>query len=221
MYPEYIGTWNSSIAGIKRTFRTPGGAYRAGRRFARAHGLRLLSPTPFSDTGGIAVTVAFGSLHRVRAIGDLRKLAPMLTLGAPPQYQQSATGLSLLERTYGFVPRTVKPLAIGLQYQALDKGLVQAAEVNTTDGQLESGNYSLLGDPERAFGWGQVVPVVPSRVLRLEGPVFATTIEKVTKLLTQQAMRQLNAAVDVYGKDPAAVAKAFLQAHDLVPLGTS
>jgi glycine betaine/choline ABC-type transport system substrate-binding protein len=34
-------------------------------------------------------------------------------------------------------------------------------------------------------------------------------------------MRQLNAAVDVYGKDPAAVAKAFLQAHDLVPLGTS
>ena len=216
MYPEYLDTWDTTVAGIKRSFRTRRGAYLAGRRYARAHGLELLDMTPFSDTDALAVTSSYSLQQGLRTIGDLRKVSAGLTLGAPPQFQQSPSGLPALESVYGFTPGAFKPLAIGDQYAALDHGTVEAADVNTTDGQLVGEDYTLLRDPRRVFGFGQVVPVVSARVLRAEGPAFATTVNQVSSLLTTPVIRRLNAAVDVYHQDPATVAKHFLQAHGLI-----
>ena len=54
-----------------------------------------------------------------------------------------------------------------------------------------------------------------------EGPAFATTIDRVSRLLTVAVMRRLNAAVDISHQDPAVVAKHFLQAHGLVAASAS
>ncbi len=215
MYPEYLGTWNASVAGVKRRFRTPHGADRAARRYAHAHGLRLLRTTPFSDTSAIAVTSSYASLHGLRTLRDLRSVAATMTLGAAPQFQTSSGGLPAVNQAYGFAPSAFKPLAIGAQYPALDHNQVQAAAVATTDGQLDGGDYVLLRDPDHVFGWGQVVPVVPARVLKDEGPAFSATIDKVSSLLSTRVMRKLNAAVDLHNQDPAAVARGFLLAHHL------
>jgi osmoprotectant transport system substrate-binding protein len=221
MYPEYLDTWNTAVAGERRTFRTSYAAYQAAQRYALARGLELLDPTPFSDTDAVGVSFNYAVQNGLDTIGDLRKVASGLTFGAPPQFQQSATGLPALEQAYGFAPSAFKPLEIGDQYKALDNGIVQAADVNTTDAQLTTGNYSLLRDPLNVFGWGNVVPVVSVRVLDAEGPAFATTINKVSALLTLPVIRELNAAVDISGEDPAAVAKQFLIAHGLVPATSS
>jgi osmoprotectant transport system substrate-binding protein len=216
-YPEYIGAWNTNVAGYKRTFASAHAAYRAGQRFALAHGFELLNPTPFSDTSAIGVTLTYAVQHGLSAIGDLRKLAPSLTIGGPPQFEDSPTGLAGVEQAYGFAPAAFTPLPFGEQYHALDQGTIQAADVNTTDGQLASYSYALLRDPAHVFGWGNVVPVVTQKVLEEEGPAFETTINKVSALLTTPVIRQLNAAVALDHQDPAKVAKKFLQAHDLLP----
>jgi osmoprotectant transport system substrate-binding protein len=221
MYPEYVDTWNQTIAGDQRSFKTLGGAVQAGQEYAFTHGLQLLSPTPFSDTDAIGVGLDYAVQNGLSTIRDLRKVAPSLTFGAPPQFQQAETGLPALEQAYGFVPAAFRPLEIGGQYQALDQGLVQAADVNTTDAQLTTGNYVLLKDPLKVLGWGNVVPVVSSKVLQAEGPAFAKTINRVSRLLTLPAIRQLNAAVDIYNEDPAAVAQQFLEAYGLAPSSTS
>jgi osmoprotectant transport system substrate-binding protein len=221
MYPEYLGTWNSTIAGYKRQFRSARSAYRAGQHYALAHALQLLEPTPFSDTNGVGVTSSYAVANDLHSLTDLSRVGPTLTLGAPPQFEQSANGLPALEQAYGFAPATFKPLDIGEEYQALDKGAVQAAAVNTTDGELVSGAYTLLRDPRRVFGWGNVVPVVSTKALQSEGPAFAATIDRVSALLSIDAMRKLNAAVDVSHRDPAVVAKQFLQAHGVIPTGPS
>lgn len=217
MYPEYLDTWNSSVAGYRQSFATPSSAYKAAQRYAHAHGLALLNMTPFSDVGAIAVSVSYAHEHHLRSLSDLSNVTDPLTFGGAPQFQQSSSGLPRLEKLYGFVPSAFKALDIGAQYQALDQGTVQAASVNTTDPQLLTGDYKLLADPRRAFGWGNVVPVVPLKVLDQEGPVFSSTINKVSALLTLPVMRQLNKAVDVSGEDPAVVAKEFLTANGLIP----
>jgi osmoprotectant transport system substrate-binding protein len=217
LYPEYIDTWDSSVARLGKTFGSRGAAYRAGRRWARRYGFDLLRPTQFGDTDAIAVTFNYAVHNGLETIGDLAKVAPTLALGGPPQFQQTASGLTALEQAYGFAPASFQPLAIGTQYQALDQGKIEAADVNTTDGQLITGNYALLGDPDHVFGWGNVVPVVPLKVLRAEGPAFAATINRVSALLSTPVIRQLNAAVDVSGENPQVVAQQFLIAHGLVP----
>ena len=218
LYPEYLDTLNATIAGDRTHFDSLAAALHAAQSHASQLGFELLPPTPFSDTDAIGVTRGYAIDNSLRQIGDLRRQASSVMLGAPPQFQQSATGLPALEQAYGFAPAAFKALDVGSQYQALDQNTIQAADVNTTDGQLASGSYSLLADPQHIFGWGNVVPVVSPKVLMQEGPAFARTIEKVNALLSTETMRKLNAAVDVGHQDPAAVAKQFLQAHDLVSI---
>ena len=216
MYPEYLGTWNTTVAGYRRNFRSPARAYRAAQRYAVAHGFVLLNRTPFSDTDAVGVTIGFAAQNRLRSIGDLRGLAQSLVFGGPPQFEQDPGGLPAIKQTYGVAPTAFKTLAFGDQYQALDQGQVQAADVNTTDGQLVTGDYALLSDPANVFGWGNVVPVVPAKVLAVEGPAFADTINNVSALLSTPTMRELNFLVDVAHQDPTSVAQQFLETHGLL-----
>jgi osmoprotectant transport system substrate-binding protein len=217
MYPEYLSTWNQTIAGYRHGFRSEYTAYQAAQRYALAHGMELLNPTPFSDSSAIAVNFNYGAENDLNSIADLSKVAGTLTVGAPPQFQQDPHGLPAIEQAYGFIPAGFKALDVGAQYQALDQGAVQAADVSTTDGELISGNYTVLKDPKNVFGWGNVVPVVATRVVDAEGPAFVTVINKVSALLTTDVIRQLNAAVDISHQSPQKVAKEFLLAHGLLP----
>jgi osmoprotectant transport system substrate-binding protein len=221
MYPEYVGAWDYLVAHHRGAFQNAPAALLAGQAYAAKHGLELLNPTPFSDTPGIAVTLAYAVQHHLRTLMDLRRVAAGLTIGGPPQFDESNNGLPAAEQSYGIAPAGFTPLDVGSQYMNLDSGTVQAADVNTTDGELASGDYVLLGDPHHAFGWGQVVPVAPTKVLNAEGPQFAATINAVDALLTLGNMRWLNEQVDVAHRDPAAVARQFLETHGLIPPGFS
>jgi osmoprotectant transport system substrate-binding protein len=221
MYPEYLDTWDRGVAGVTRAFASRTDAYMAGQDYAVAHGLKLLNPTPFSDTEGIAVTFDYAVENQLQSISDLSKVASQLTLGGPPQFQQDPNGLPAIENAYGATPAAFKPLEIGSQYQALDQGTVQAAVVSTTDPQLLSGSYPMLSDPADVFGWGNVVPVVSARALAAEGPMFEDTINRVSALLTLDTMRELNAAVVLDNQDPAVVAQQFLQQEGILPQSPS
>jgi osmoprotectant transport system substrate-binding protein len=216
MYPEYLDTWDSAVAGLRRGFRTEGSAYHAAQQYASTHGLTLLTPTPFSSTFAIGVTVGYAAQNQLSSLRDLRRVSSRLTLGGPTQLGQSSPGLAGVEQAYGFAPATFMSLAVGDQYTALDAGTVQAAYVGTTDGELASGDYVLLRDPRRAFGFGNVVPVVSSKVLAAEGQAFANVINGVSAALSIGAIRQMNAAVDIAQQDPARVAKQFLETHGLI-----
>jgi osmoprotectant transport system substrate-binding protein len=221
MYPEYLGEWDYVVAHHRGGFRSAAAALLAGRRYATSRGLALLDPTPFSDTSAIAVTLAYAEQHRLRTIGDLRNVATNLVMGGPPQFKTGRNYLPLVEQVYGFAPSSYQSLDIGSQYQNLASGTIQAADVNTTDGELASGNYVLLADPRNVFGWGQALPVVPVKVLEAEGPAFAATINDVSALLTTNVIRWLNGQVDTAHRDPAAVAREFLETHGVIPPGSS
>src|SRR6201996_4556605 len=74
VYPEYLNIFNSAVAGYTRSFRTQLGAFQSAQRYANAHDLELLPPTPFSDTEGIAVTDGYAAENHLRTIRDLRRV---------------------------------------------------------------------------------------------------------------------------------------------------
>jgi osmoprotectant transport system substrate-binding protein len=216
MYPEYLDEFNTAIARYRHGFRTEGDAYQAGEHYAVAHDLELLAPTPFSDTDAIAVTDGYAAANHLRSIEDLSRVTDPVILGGPPQFQLGTPGLPLINEVYGVTPTGFRAVAVGDQYADLNTDVIQAADVNTTDGQLASGDYTLLRDPRRIFGWGNVVPVISAQALAAEGPAFQATIERVDDALTTDVMRRLNQAVDISQQDPAAVAKQFLETHGLL-----
>jgi osmoprotectant transport system substrate-binding protein len=221
MYPEYLYVLNSSVAHAHRGHANAQDAYDAAQQALTGRGLVLLSMTPFSDTFGIAVTDAYGAAHRLHTLGDLRRVANSLTIGGEAQLKQAPLGLPRLGSVYGVKPSSFKALAAGDQYNDLNAGTVQAAYVNTTDGELATADYRLLRDPKRIFGYGNVVPVVSQSAITAEGPAFVDTIDRVDALLTTRTMRELNLLASVGGQSPSDVAKQFLQTHGLIPAGSS
>jgi len=215
LYPEYIGIFNTAVAGDSKAYPDVNAAFSAGQAYARDHGYTLLPLTPFTDVDALAVTPDYAREHNLSSVADLAAIRG-LKLGAPPEFRERETGLVGLERVYGIRDVDFSPLTIGLQYQALDDGKIDTADVFTTDGQLQSGRYVVLDDPKNVFGFQNVTPIVSTKVLRAEGPEFATTLNEVSRALTTRAMQQMNAAVAIDKQNPADVAKQYLQANGLV-----
>ena len=192
LYPEYLGAWNSRIAHLHRRFQTLSGSYGAGDAYARRHGVTLLPPTPFSDTSCVAVLSQYASENHVYSIPELARSGGII-FGAPLEFQNSADGVPALERGYRLHAGYLQSIAIGVQYWWLNTGNVDAAYCTTTDPMLANPKYVELTDPKHIFGWGNIVPVTTRHVLKVEGPAFRHTIEHIDALLTQRAMRGLNA----------------------------
>ncbi|MGI8512903.1 MAG: glycine betaine ABC transporter substrate-binding protein [Solirubrobacteraceae bacterium] len=216
MYPEYTGTTLSVVAGEKTKPKDEQGAYDAAKQFYEGRGQTLSAKTPFFNSDGVAVTKEFAEQNSLKALADLKAQGDKVTLAGAPEFATREEGLLGLKSVYGLTALKFKPLAIGLQYKALDSGSVNAIEVFTTDGALASGKYTVLEDPEKVFGFQNVAMVMPKDLPAKQGPEFVETIDAVSAKLTTEAMQKMNAAVDVDKDQPAAVAKSFLEANDLL-----
>jgi osmoprotectant transport system substrate-binding protein len=214
VYPEYVGIILTTVAHNTKTQSSADAAYQAAKSFQEGRGFTLLDQTPFSDVDAIAVKPAYAKQHKLESVGDLKSVG-RFKLGAAPEFKTRFTGLVGMKKVYGVSNVDFKPLTIGLQYKALDTGKVQAADVFTTDGQLQSGKYTVLKDPKNIFGFQNVAPVVSKKAISAEGPAFAQTLNAVSAKLTVEAMQKMNAAVDLDKQAPKDVASQFLSANGL------
>jgi osmoprotectant transport system substrate-binding protein len=215
MYPEYTGVLLSEIAGQSRRPKTARAAYDAAREFEANRGYALLAMTPFSNSNALAVTHATARRFGLRTIADLAKVPGGARIAAPPEFRTRFEGLVGLRSRYAVRDATVAAMPIGDQYAALDRGRVDVAAVFMTDGMLEDEEYVILQDPRNLFSFQNVAPVVRTSVLN-RTPGLARALDPVSAKLTTQAMRRMNAEVDLKHRDPADVAAQFLREHDLL-----
>ena len=109
------------------------------------------------------------------------------------------------------------PIDIAARYVALFEGDVDVANVFSTDPQLAEGDYRLLDDPERIFGYQHVALVIDEdKLAALGGGRFMGIINLVNRQLSQRTIIDLNAAVELDERDPADVADQFLRQRGLL-----
>jgi osmoprotectant transport system substrate-binding protein len=214
-YPEYTGETTATVFGKNKLYKSAEETANEAKALYEKRGQVVSNPTPFEDVDAIATTKEFAQKNGLSSVGDLKKLSSF-TLGARPEFKDRFVGLKGMEKVYGIKNAKFKQLALGLQYPSLDKGDVDTVNVFSTDAQLASGKYTVLKDPEGVFGFQNILFVIDkSKYEALGGQQFMDIINKVNGLLTADAMRSMNSAVDIDKKKPAEVAKAFLQANGL------
>jgi osmoprotectant transport system substrate-binding protein len=214
-YPEYTGTILSVVAHDSRRPPNAVEAYKRAASFERRRGTVVLAMAPAEDTDVLVTKPVYAAQHRLSSISDLARLGSSVTVAAAPEFRTRLNGLVGLRRDYGL--RTIRfiPVKIGTQYQALEAGRVQVAAVFTTDGNLSQGGFALLRDPRNIFGFQNVTFLVRRKVLDRAGPAFEQTINAVSAKLSTQALRVMNAAVDLDQQSPAIVARQFLRANGM------
>jgi osmoprotectant transport system substrate-binding protein len=211
----YTGTVLSVVAGEEVSGLDPKETYRQVKAFYDRGGMAVSEMTPFENVDAIATTDAFAQEERLKEIADLRKLKSF-TLGARPEFEDLYLGLKGLQEVYGLTNAKFKPITVGAQYTALDEGDVDAVNAFSTDPQLESGDYTVLEDPELLFGSQNVVMVVDADKLdRVGREEFLRVVDAVNRRLTSSEMVEMNAAV-TEGQDDGEVARRFLREAGLL-----
>jgi osmoprotectant transport system substrate-binding protein len=215
-YPEYTGVALAVTFGKNVVTKSAEDTAARVKKLYEDRGQVVSDVTPFQDVDAVAATKEFAKQNNLKSVADLKAL-DSFSIGARPEFKSRFTGLKGMEDIYGIKNAKFKQLALGLQYQALDKGDVDTANVFSTDAQLASGKYQVLDDPEGIFGFQNVYFVInKDKYDALGGQQFMDVINSVNKLLTADAMQTMNAAVDLDKKEAGDVAQAFLQANQLV-----
>jgi osmoprotectant transport system substrate-binding protein len=214
-YPEYLGVSVAVVAKKDIIPKSDQQTYDLAKSFYEGRGQTISQQTPFFDVDAIATTKDFATKNSLKSVADLKKL-DSFTVGARPEFKSRYQGLKGMQKVYGLTNAQFKQLALGIQYQALDKGDVDSANVFSTDAQLASGKYTVLEDPKGVFGYQHVAMVMDKKKNDALGPEFFATIDAVSKLLTNDAMISMNKAVALDKQPEADVAKKFLQANGVL-----
>ena len=215
LYPEYTGVIVTIIAQKPNLPASAQATYQEAKSYLGGNGFALLEPTPFSDRETLNVTSAFAQQHHLATIGDLKPLGANVTYGAPPELKVRHEGLLGLRQVYGLTQMLYAALNHGLILPSLDAGKIQVGDILSTDGALLGHKYVTLDDPKNLFGFQNAAPIVNAKLVRQEGPAFASTVNAVSAKLTTHVMQELNAAVDIRKLDPQTVAVKFLRANGL------
>ncbi|MEA2276940.1 MAG: osmoprotectant transport system substrate-binding protein [Solirubrobacteraceae bacterium] len=215
-YPEYTGETVATVAKRNEAAKTAAEEYTLAKQFYASRGETVSDPTPFQDVDAIGTTKAFAQKNGLTTMSDLKKLKSF-TLAARPEFKGRQQGLAGMKKVYGIDNAKFVQLSLGVQYQALDSGKADTADVFTTDAQLASGKYAVLKDPKGVFGFQNVAFVIDdAKLAKLGGSQFMGIIDSVNKLLTTPAMTSMNKAVAIDKQDEATVAKQFLHANGMV-----
>jgi osmoprotectant transport system substrate-binding protein len=209
MYPEYTGVLLSEIAGDRRRPSTRAETYRRAKAFEEKRGFTLLAPTPFTDSNALAVRPAYARKHHLESIADLAKVRGV-RVGALPEFQTRFEGSVGLRSVYGLNDFRFVPLQFPARYGALDKGGVDVLAVFTTEGQLSADRYKVLSDPRNLFAFQNLAPVIRRDLARKYGRRLTGPLDALSRRLSTDQMRRMNAEVDLKGDKPAAVASRFL-----------
>jgi osmoprotectant transport system substrate-binding protein len=212
LYPEYTGTALLDVL-HHAPMQDPKALYETvAREFSRRYHLTWLEPSPMNDSQALATTKAIAAREKIATLSDLAPIASRLRLATIQEFLSRADGLPGLQKTYGgFVFRDVRTYDIALKYQALRSGKADIASAFTTDGAIASDSLVVLRDDKHLWPPYNVAPVLREQVLTAH-PNVRDVLNAVSPAITDAVAQKMNAAVESGARDPADVAKTFLDA---------
>ena len=177
-------------------------------------GIAVLDPADASNQNVVVVTAELAAEHDLAAVSDLRRLAPTLTIGGPPECPQRPRCLPGLAAHYGLDFGDFVPFAgADLVSRALSDGVVDVGILFSTDAALTDAVVVLVDDRELQPP-DNVVPMV--RTTALGDERVARALDEVSAELTTGNLRFLNWRVANVGSSVAAEAHGWLVRQGLV-----
>lgn len=214
LYPEYTGTaWNTVLKETSVYSEDQFPELEAA--YEENYDMQWLGMYGFNNTYRIAVNRATADKYNLTTTSDLAEVASDLTFGAEYDYFEREDGYNAVCEAYGMQFAQTMDIDIGLKYQALSEGQIDATVVFTTDGQLSSPDVVVLEDDLGFFPSYLCGNVVRSDVLDAH-PELADELNTLTGTITDLDMAKMNHAVETEGREPRDVAEDFLRDHGLL-----
>ena len=219
-YLTYDGTQFSTVMGqqITAQWLDPAKVRQyVVQKAASDYGMTLLDNLGFANTYAVAITGDFAAQHNIKTVSDLAPYAPNMTIGCDYDFlnRGGAVSFKSMCSTYGLHFKQANGMDLGLMYQAIAKGNVNAIVSWSTDGRIPAEHLVTLQDDKHVFPPYDAAFIIRTATLQ-KYPNLQPVMEKLSGLFNDATMQSLNEQVDVNNQDPATVAKDFLQQKGLL-----
>jgi len=213
-YPEYTGTM--LLAVLKQEPMTDAKAvYDKVKEAYAKMGLVVLNQSNLNNGYVMVVRPETAQKYKLETLSDLTKVAKDLKIGAGPEFRDRKDGLPGLKAKYDMVFGEDLQMAIGLRYQALKNDQIQVVNGYSTDGMISTLKLKRLRDDKSLWPPYFVVPVIRREALEAN-PKIGEVLNRVSALLDETTMAQMNYLVDGEKQEPKDVAREFLKGKGIV-----
>lgn len=172
------------------------------------------APYGFANSYAFTVTSELANKEHLTKVSDVQPLASDLRLGVDNAWlNREGDGYHGFVDKYGFEFGKAYPMQIGLVYKAVSSGEMDVVLAYTTDGRIQAFNLVTLEDDKHFFPPYDASPVARNDKLK-QFPGVQEVLEKLAGQIDDDKMRQMNYEADVKMKEPAVVAKEFLEKNN-------
>ncbi len=215
---EYTGTAWIGYLGHAKPIPDETKQYEAVRdEDLKENDLVWLEPAPMNNTYGFATPAEKLEELGISKLSELGDLPPEeRTFCVESEFKNRDDGFEPMLEAYdiplgdGVSPDDVKTLATGAIYAATDSGECNFGEIFTTDGRIKALDLTVLEDDRAFFPKYNVAPVLRQEVIDAY-PQLEDLFAPVAEQLDDKTLIELNAQVDVDGRDPVDVAESWLR----------
>ncbi|MFQ5551005.1 MAG: glycine betaine ABC transporter substrate-binding protein [Gemmatimonadales bacterium] len=211
VYVEYTGTAHSAVLQLPvekdplRVRDTVAAVY------AERWGLKWLAPFGFDNTFAILVRGSVARDLNLRSVSDILPYAANWTAGFGHEFLNRADGYRGFIEHYGLeFDSPPVSMDLGLIYRAVAEERIDLTAGNSTDGQIRALDLYHLHDDLSYFPPYEAAPLVRSELLA-RYPQIEAELNALGGTLDEDAMAQMNFAVDVERRTPRDVAAEFLE----------
>ena len=223
---DYTGASWVSYNGMNEAIPGAVEQYEAVRELdLKRHGIAWTALSKNSDnTYAFAVNQEVAERLDVDSLSDLKRVSEQTpaeaTFCVESEFANRNDGLPGVAEAYGFAvdPAKVETLNTGTIYVATAEGKTcNFGEVFTTDGRIKSLNLEVLEDDKEFFPRYNLGVTVRAEMLE-RYPQITQVFQPISNRLNNQELMDLNAQVDVEGRDPADVARDWMVEQGFVSL---
>jgi glycine betaine/choline ABC-type transport system substrate-binding protein len=218
-YPEYTGTSLTSFfdVDIDDVPKDPDEAYELTKTKYAEQDITALPRTEFENTYRVATTpeTQEGKLDGAEKLSAVAELpnAGDLSVAGFPECRQRTDCLLGLRNVYDWKPEFVSDEG---KYEPIDKGRADLGFVFSTDGELTTGQYTIIEDDENLFPPYNISFGIRDEALERLGASGREVILAVQEPLDEAAMQELNSRVSIDKEEPRDVARQYLQEEGFI-----
>lgn len=214
IYPEYTGTaWNMVLKKDGLYNESMFGDLQD--EYTKNYNMSWVGMYGFNNTYGLVVRKDIADKYNINTYSDLATISNKLVFGAEYDFFEREDGYDALCKAYGFDFKKTMDMDIGLKYQAINQGKIDAMVIFTTDGQLSASDVKVLKDDKGFYPSYMCGNIVRNEVLE-KHPEIKDELTKLTNTITDADMAKMNYEVETLGKEPRDVATEYLKNSGLL-----
>jgi osmoprotectant transport system substrate-binding protein len=217
LYVEYTGTGYLNVLKNKyKPGQSPDEIYEATKKgYEEKFNITWLKPLGFNNTHALAMRKELANELGVKTYSELAAKTPQLIFGTDGEFFERSDGFDALVKEYNFKFKKTTSIDPDLQYEAAKNGDIDVINAFSTDARIKQFGLRMLVDDKNFYPPYYAVPIIRQEVLDAN-PGLEETLNKLAGILSDEKMMELNAQVNIEGKEPKQVAIDFLKSQGLI-----